>query len=409
MTTEHSTPPAVLIIEHGESFGGSIVSIGQTVQHLQKVKPILITFMDTRISSQWTKDIENIHLKNNFSYKQRHAFNDFLYKHIHIKFICVLAQKLFSLLSLLNDELLARKISGHGKSRKIKLVHSNNGISPLAYRVAQLLNVPITYHLRGPGWHNQHSKKIQNAAQKYIAITKFLADQYQKQLGLAAEKFLILHNPIDITAIHNQSPATIENARAQMHANADDVVYLISARIIPFKGQLEFIQLCMPLLQKYSHFKIALMGDSADENVDYFTSIQNTIKQYNLGQQITLLGFRSNPLPYISAADVIVHFSLGPEGFGRSITEAWAAKKPIIATAIGGPIELISDGKDGYLVDPHNIAQCQEKIDLLLTHPDLRATLGNNGFSRVLESFSQEKIAAQLEAALIESMSSDFV
>ncbi|MDO8344602.1 MAG: glycosyltransferase [Cellvibrio sp.] len=402
MNNEGMPTPSILIIEHGESFGGAIVSIGQTVKYFQKVKPVFITFMDPAVSHQWTQNIETLCLKNHFSYKQRQAFNHILYKYIRIKPLCRLAQQLFSLISLINDKLLARRIAHYSKLKEIALVHSNNGISPLAYRVAKLLNTPLTYHLRGPGWHNHYSPAVLAAAEKYIFISKFLVDQYQKNMGLAEDKFLLLYDPIDPGEIIHQTPASIINARKQMHAKPQDVVYLIAARIIPFKGQLEFIQICIPLLKAHAHFKIALMGDSADENQDYFDSIKCIIAQHNLEQQIVLLGFKTNPVPFISAADVIVHFSLGPEGFGRSIAEAWGASKPIIATAIGGPIEFIHHAKDGYLVNPDNPDECRHAIQDLLLNKTLRDELGREGNLRSQELFLPEKCAQTLEQAFLE-------
>ena len=191
-----------------------------------------------------------------------------------------------------------------------------------------------------------------------------------------------------------------------MHAQVGDIVYLIAARVIPFKGQLEFLECSLSLLRSNKQFKIAFMGDSADENPDYFAKIVRFIKTHQLEQQVVMLGFQGDPTPFIKAADVIVHFSLGPEGFGRSVIEAWAAKKPILATAIGGPIELIKHEQDGYLVDPQNTTQCQDVIHRLLDDAELRLQMGAAGFERVLKSFSPEVIAEQLESLLLETIES---
>lgn len=394
--------PSILILEQGQSFGGAIISLSQTIVCFKKIDPLLITFMPKEASDPWVKGVKHVALTDHFNYKSRYNFSNFCKKNIPPRLLQKVFLKGYALASLVGEVLLAHKIARIGRKNNVRLVHCNNGVTYLAWRVAKIMKLPLVYHFRGVDWSNSYSEEVRLAASKYIAITRFLAEDFSKKMSLPLEKFSLIYDPVDYHVFEQLSSTDITQARAAMQAQEDDVVHLIAARIIPFKGQLEFLQCSLPLLVANKRFKIALMGNSADESPDYFQKIEAFIKEHQLDQQIVMLGFQSNPMPFIKAADVIIHFSLGPEGFGRSVVEAWAAKKPIIATAIGGPIELISDGQNGYLVDPHNIEQCQEKIQLLLGDSDLRETFGNNGFSRVIESFSQEKIASLLERELLE-------
>lgn len=397
-----SHKPSILILEQGQSFGGAIISLSQTIVCFKKIDPLLITFMPKEASDPWVKGVKHIALTDHFNYKSRYNFSSFCKKNIPTKLLQKIAFKAYALASLIGEILLAHKIARIGRKNKVRVVHCNNGVTYLAWRVAKIMKLPLVYHFRGVDWSNTYSDEVRLAASKYIAITRFLAEDFSKKMSLPLEKFSLIYDPVDYQVFEQLSPAAIAQARTAMHAQEGDVVHLIAARIIPFKGQLEFLQCSLPLLAANKHFKIAFMGNSADESPAYFEKIEALISEHQLHQQVVMLGFQADPMPFIKAADVIVHFSLGPEGFGRSVVEAWAAKKPIIATAIGGPIELINDGEDGYLVDPRNIGQCQEKIQLLLNDSGLRATLGNNGFTRVLDSFSQEKIAALLEGELME-------
>lgn len=396
--------PRILILEQGQSFGGAIISLSQTISCFKKTDPILITFMPKEASDPWVKGVTHFPLVDHFNYNNRYKFNDFCKNNIPFRLLQKLFLKSYALASLIGEMVLAHKIARIGKRNGVQLVHCNNGVTHLAWRVAKIMKLPLIYHFRGVDWSNTYSDEVRLAASKYIAITRFLAEDFSKKMSLPLEKFSLIYDPVDYKVFDGILPGSLFDARQAMQASEFDVVYLISARIIPFKGQLEFLQTSLSLLKENKNFKIALMGNSADESPDYFKKIESFISAHNLNQQVTLLGFQENPMPFIKAADVIVHFSLGPEGFGRSVVEAWAAKKPIIATAIGGPIELINDAHDGYLVDPKNSAQCQEKIKLMLEIEALRKSLGSNGYLRVIESFSQEKIAESLESLIIEAI-----
>jgi glycosyltransferase involved in cell wall biosynthesis len=390
------------MLEQGQSFGGAIISLSQTISCFKKIDPLLITFMPKEASDPWVKGINHVALADYFNYKARYNVTRFCKQHIPSQLLQKLFFKGYALASLIGEILLAHKIARIGRKQNVRVVHCNNGVTYLAWRVAKIMKLPLVYHFRGVDWSNTYPEEVRLAASKYIAITRFLADDFSKRMSLPLERFSLIYDPVDYHVFEHLSHDALTQARVAMQAQEGDVIYLMAARIIPFKGQLEFLQCSLPLLLAHTHFKIALMGNSADESPAYFQRILDFIAEHQLESQITMLGFQADPAPFIKAADVIVHFSLGPEGFGRSVVEAWAAKKPIIATAIGGPIELIHDGEDGYLINPHDIEQCQDKITQLLTNSDLRNEIGHNGFARVLESFSQEKIAAALEAELLE-------
>jgi glycosyltransferase involved in cell wall biosynthesis len=67
------------------------------------------------------------------------------------------------------------------------------------------------------------------------------------------------------------------------------------------------------------------------------------------------------------------------EPFGRVVVESMAMGVPVMATNIGGPAELIDDGRDGILLPPRNPKRWAEAIGRLLSHPELRRQIGDAG------------------------------
>ena len=88
----------------------------------------------------------------------------------------------------------------------------------------------------------------------------------------------------------------------------------------------------------------------------------------------------------LSQIDIFVYPSRH-EGFGRSIMEALAMEKAVVATRVGGIPDLINDGENGFLVEPHSPEQLANKIGELIKNKELREKFGKNGREWVGKNF----------------------
>jgi glycosyltransferase involved in cell wall biosynthesis len=95
--------------------------------------------------------------------------------------------------------------------------------------------------------------------------------------------------------------------------------------------------------------------------------------------------------------DVVVHASVRAEPFGRVLVEAMAMKKPVVASMAGGPLEILEDGKNGFLVPAGDDAAMARRILQLLTNPERARQMGevgSRGTSRFDVSLHMEKVHA---------------
>ncbi|MGH9343966.1 MAG: glycosyltransferase family 4 protein, partial [Terriglobia bacterium] len=89
--------------------------------------------------------------------------------------------------------------------------------------------------------------------------------------------------------------------------------------------------------------------------------------------------------------DVLILPSIWPENQPVSITEAMAARTPVIASAIGGVPELVIDGYNGYLFQPGSARDLARKMRQFVANPDRLASFGENGFKVIRnKSFEQQ-------------------
>ncbi len=75
------------------------------------------------------------------------------------------------------------------------------------------------------------------------------------------------------------------------------------------------------------------------------------------------------------------------EGFGRSIMEALAMEKAVVATRVGGIPDLIKDGENGFLISPHNPEELARKIKELAENEELREKFGKEGREYVSKNY----------------------
>src|SRR5205085_2363134 len=85
------------------------------------------------------------------------------------------------------------------------------------------------------------------------------------------------------------------------------------------------------------------------------------------------------------------------EGMSNAVLEYMAAGRPVVATAVGGTVQLIKDGVHGLLVPPGDPRDLARAVGRLLREPDLAARLGAAARRRAQERFSREAMVRRFE------------
>lgn len=118
------------------------------------------------------------------------------------------------------------------------------------------------------------------------------------------------------------------------------------------------------------------------------SKLKKMAENLNITDKIEWRGFApySGVPEALSQIDIFVHPSWH-EGFGRSIMEALAMEKAVVATRVGGIPDLIKDGENGFLVEPHNPEELAEKIKILMENKELREKFSKTGRKWVSENF----------------------
>ncbi|MDM1012207.1 glycosyltransferase family 4 protein [Clostridium perfringens] len=111
-------------------------------------------------------------------------------------------------------------------------------------------------------------------------------------------------------------------------------------------------------------------------------NLQNLAKEQGVDDRIHFLGFRTDIKELLKISDIFLFTTL-QEGMPRSMMEAMSSGLPCIASKIRGNIDLLEDGKGGYLVEVDNDYQISCKLNELANNPELRMKMSQENLERI--------------------------
>ena len=175
-------------------------------------------------------------------------------------------------------------------------------------------------------------------------------------------------------------------------------VVCLAANMRPVKG-VKYLLEAFDLLSEYSDIHLMLVGRVMD------SKIAKRIEQVKRKENLHQLGFHSNSVGFIGASDLFIMPSIEREGLPKALIEAMSLGIPVIATKVGGMVELVEDNVNGLLIPPKDSVALSEAILKLYKDHKLRADLAVAGKRTIDNQFNVElmvKKTIDVYKALIE-------
>lgn len=206
----------------------------------------------------------------------------------------------------------------------------------------------------------ESAKKIYDKFDYIICVSNYVRKNFIKKFGFEDQTETV-HNPIPVEEIRRKAEEKIEVGYNNNQFNIVSVGSLMQV-----KGFDRLIRVCGNL-KKRDNFSITLtiIGSGPMEEE------LNRIIKNNEFDNIRLLGFKSNPYPFIKSADVFVCSSYS-EAFPTVIGESFALGTPVIGTRCSGVCEWLEDDKSGMLVENDEQALYEEIKSVLLNAEKLQ-------------------------------------
>ena len=240
-----------------------------------------------------------------------------------------------------------------------------------------------------------------------LVNSNFLGQMLKRTLYVAKKTAVM---PYGIEASRLQPDSARRAAfRKQWGLGEQDVAVGIVGFIDHWKGQDVFLEAVRNLRDRAPRLRAFVVGGPrggvvAEVCQQFQDKLKNFVKEHGLENVVAFTGHVDVREGALDGLDIFVHASTQPEPFGMVILEAMAKGKAIIASAAGGPCEILTDGADGILTPPSQPEALAESIQKLLSDATLREALGRNAQLRVASHFSAEAAARRLEQHYAEIM-----
>lgn len=160
-------------------------------------------------------------------------------------------------------------------------------------------------------------------------------------------------------------PRTAAELRQSLGLPSGPLVGVFS-RLAAWKGQ----HVLLEALAGLPGVGCIVVGDALFGEQAYALELKQMVLERGLADRVRFLGHRSDVPKLMKAVDVMVHPSIDPEPFGRTLVEAMLAGVPVIATNAGAAPDILEGGRAGTLVPPNDAAALARAIAAVLARPE---------------------------------------
>lgn len=207
----------------------------------------------------------------------------------------------------------------------------------------------------------------------FLANSEAVRNHFIQVDNIKPEKIQVIYNGVNLQNFLPKSPNSFQDMPF--------IVGIVANLNRPVKRVQDFIQAAAIAQQNYRDIRFIIVGEGYLR-----TKLQQLASSLGLDQTIIFTGSIQNPV------ELIRNFHIGvltseTEGLSNAIIEYMATGLPVVATNVGGNLELISDGENGFLVAPADPYKLAEKMIYLANNRSLCLKMGEKNIEKILKKF----------------------
>lgn len=294
----------------------------------------------------------------------------------------------------LNSYRLARVF----KEKEASLIHVRSRAPAWSVKWAcRRLKIPYiaSYHGRyglSPRWFKERYNRVMLQGEKVIAVSDFVRQHLKTEYQVPEEHICLIPRGADLNKF-NPDLITDEKLRAfiqKYDIPTDKPIISLVGRLSRMKGHLEVLD----ALRKMNNKKVTLLFVGGNPKGDYEERLNEKLKEVSPETTVKIFAVSGDEIPMIyTLSTICVQPSLVPETFGRTIAEAQAMKRVVVAFAHGGACELIKDGQTGFLTPVGDSDALATALDTVLTMSmEERQKIENQARQSVVDNYSIQKM-----------------
>jgi glycosyltransferase involved in cell wall biosynthesis len=225
----------------------------------------------------------------------------------------------------------------------------------------------------------------------------FVSEEAKRQFGISLPdgKTRVIYDAIELPdagAVGSKSAV-----RSELGIPDDCTVVGMVARVNPQKDYFTLAFAARMVLRRRPNTRFLVVGDKSlvEPNRRHYEEVAGALRELGIEDNFIFTGHRDDVYRLIEAMDIFV-LATHREGFGLCVAEAMALQKPVVATAVGGLLEVVEHRVTGLLHQHEDSGGLAEMILSLIDNPDEAKKFGMAGYEHVRRSYSQEAFSRDL-------------
>jgi glycosyltransferase involved in cell wall biosynthesis len=290
------------------------------------------------------------------------------------------------LMSLVQREHVSMIQTNHAKAHIVAWLAGIMTRTPTVYCVCENIDPRPTLHRLA----------LSMRPSAYIVPSQWTA-KHLRSIGVHPERVVVAY-PGTKGLDSDPTWDDIAKLRSDLQVPVNAPLVTMPGRLLRLKGQDVFLRATRIVLEQIPGANFLILGGTLfGLEQDYPRTLEILVEELGLGKRVRFIGHRRDVAAVLAASDVVVHASIIPEAFGIVVIEGMAAGRPVIASDLGGPQEIVIDGRTGYLVPPGDHRTMADRIVRLLKDDELRKTMGSAGRERVCHWFTKESMTRRYQ------------
>lgn len=275
------------------------------------------------------------------------------------------------------------------RRQRVRLVHTFDFYSNLlGIPAARLAGVPAILasqrdlgNLRSPLQQRLH-RTVLRLADRILVNSQAAAARVETYRGLAPDRVVLIRNGIDLARFPMSSRPIPTPGRVTVGT-------LTNLR--REKGMEDLVRAAAIVHTRYPAVRFVVWGDGPEKR-----RLEDLIRSLGLGDVVALRGRTSAPEAALRELDIFVLPSLS-EASSNALLEAMASGPAVVATEVGGNVEMLDGGRAGLLVPPASPSTLAAAILSLAEAPSRSTELAARARRRVENEFDRSRMLADLE------------
>ena len=225
---------------------------------------------------------------------------------------------------------------------------------------------------------------------RMIGVSPHVRDYLVNSLRIPSSKVVLVNNGV----IESPSPTRDEVAdlrRALGLRGGSFVIGTVGRLFDSHKKTSDVIRALPALLKEMPAARLLIVGEGPDQPM-----LESLATSLGVSEQVTFAGYQPHTRPFFELMDIFVHVPAS-EAFGLVLVEAMFARKPVVASSVGGIPTVVADGETGVLIPSGDPVRLSRELLRLAADPERRRAMGEAGFTKARAEFSQARYVDDID------------